>query len=96
MHGFEMPNFIHQLGSKSESSRPPTLKSQRRHRQRDMASSEPSIIPALPLNGIPPSPRSDVSTTTSRSRDTDKSFDSLMLGIANISDFGFVPPQVRF
>jgi hypothetical protein len=54
------------------------------------------IMPALPLNSVPPSPRSDVSAATERSRDTDKSFDKVMAGITKTSTSRFVRPEVVF
>jgi hypothetical protein len=36
------------------------------------------IPPALPLSNVPPSPRSDVSGRTERSRESDKSIDRAM------------------
>lgn len=50
-----------------------------------MSPSEGTIVPALPLSNVPPSPRSDVSATTEPSQNSDQSVDRITTRMSQIS-----------
>jgi hypothetical protein len=53
------------------------------------------IIPALPLNNVPPSPRSVASETTDRSRDSDEGIDQLAPRVSQISLMPYMSVEVH-
>ena len=53
-----------------------------------------NIVPALPLNHVPPSPRSEASGTTERSRDSERGGDRAMSRMSQTSLSPRVPIDV--